>query len=381
MAEILPINTDILKWARESMGLSIEDVAQKMNKKTYIIESWEKGEKSPTYPQLEKLAYSILKRPVALFFFPDIPDEDNPRTELRTLPDIIIDTLPPEIISLYRKAKVFQLNLEDLYDGNKPLEKNLLDNFSLDRNTDIEIFAGDLREYLKVPIEEQFSWNSFDIASKKWRNALENTGIFIFKDAFRNDDYSGFCVNDDKYPLIYVNNSMPTTRQIFTIFHELGHLLMNSGGIDFRNPDIPDSFKNIYSEYETLCNKFTNNFLVPSKYFESEKLIKSEKFWEDLSEKYCVSREVILRNYLDRGLVTENEYDKYTNKWIEEAKGRKERGSGGNYYYNQMTYLGEKYINLAFSKFYQEKITIENLSEILNIKVKNIPNLEHYALS
>jgi Zn-dependent peptidase ImmA (M78 family) len=381
MAEFLPINTDVLKWARESIGLSIEDVAQRMKKTTEVIKSWESGEKSPSYSQLEKLAYSVLKRPVALFFFPDIPKEDTPKTELRTLPDIIIDTLPSEIISLYRKVKVFQLNLADLYDGNKPSEKNLLEDFSLDRKTDIEIIARDLRKYIKVKIDEQFSWNSFDSAFKKWRFALEDVGIFIFKDAFRNYDYSGFCVYDDKYPLIYLNNSMPITRQIFTIFHELGHLLMHSGGIDFRNRDIPNSFKNIYSEYETLCNKFTNCFLVPSKYFESEKLEKSEKCWEDLSEKYRVSREVILRNYLDRGLVTEKEYYRYTNKWIEQAKEKKEKGGGGNYYYNQMTYLGEKYIDLAFSKYYQNKITVENLSEILNIKVKNIPNLEHFVLS
>lgn len=381
MTEFLPINTDILKWARESMGLSIKEVAQKMNKKTDIIESWEKGEKSPTYPQLEKLAYSVLKRPVALFFFPDIPKEDTPKTELRTLPDTIIDTLPPEIISLYRKAKVFQLNLADLYDNNKPSEKNLLDDFSLDKNTNIEIISRDLREYINVRIDEQFSWNSFDSAFKKWRIALEDVGIFIFKGAFRNDDYSGFCVYDYKYPVIYLNNSMSITRQIFTIFHELGHLLMHSGGIDFRNRDIPNSFRNKYSEYETLCNKFTNCFLVPPKYFESEKLEKSEKCWESLSEKYRVSREVILRNYLDRGLVTEKEYDKYTDKWIKQAKEEKEKGRGGNYYYTQMTYLGEKYIDLAFSKYYQNKITVENLSEILNIKVKYIPNLEHFVLS
>jgi DNA-binding transcriptional regulator YiaG len=56
MKEKLPINPDVLIWARESANLLIEDVAHKMNKSQEAIESWEKGDSSPTYIQLETLA-------------------------------------------------------------------------------------------------------------------------------------------------------------------------------------------------------------------------------------------------------------------------------------------------------------------------------------
>lgn len=109
----LPVNPEILRWARTSIGFSIEDVSVKIKKDIKIIKEWEAGLASPTYPQLEKLAYSVYKRPVAVFFFPALPQEENIKTEFRTIPDTMVDSLPPEIIKMYRKAKVFQFNLEE----------------------------------------------------------------------------------------------------------------------------------------------------------------------------------------------------------------------------------------------------------------------------
>ncbi len=76
MKAFLPINRDILKWARTSYGISVEDVAHKMGKTVDEILKWEKGESSPTYSQLEKLAYDVYKRPEALVFFPEITKEE-----------------------------------------------------------------------------------------------------------------------------------------------------------------------------------------------------------------------------------------------------------------------------------------------------------------
>jgi len=381
MKESLPVNKAILKWARTSIGLTIEEVALKMSKSEDTILKWESGVSSPTYPQLEKLAYQIYKRPVAVFFFPDIPEEESPKTDFRTLPDTINTKLPSEIIKLYRKAKVFQLNLEELFDGNKPIETNLLDRFSLNGETNISQLSLNIREYLGIAIEDQFSWHSIDYAFKQWRILFENNGIFVFKDAFHNDDYSGFCIYDKNYPIIFINNSMPISRQIFTLFHELGHLLYHLGGIDFRDSSFIKSLEKRYNAYEVICNRFANEFLVPRYVLNLYELIVSENKFSELANLFSVSREVILRNYLDLGLVDVDYYNTMAEKWISDARKRKEESDGGHYYNTQKSYLGDTYINLVFKKFYQDKITIESLSEYLNIKVKNIPTFEHFAFS
>src|SRR3989338_380765 len=99
----IPVNPDMLRWARETAGLKIEDVARKFKKDNTEILSWESGEDSPTYVQLEKLAYEIYKRPLAIFFFPEPPQEESPKQSFRTLPEQEILMLTPRLRFLIRQ--------------------------------------------------------------------------------------------------------------------------------------------------------------------------------------------------------------------------------------------------------------------------------------
>ncbi|MDR4521261.1 MAG: helix-turn-helix transcriptional regulator [Nitrosomonas sp.] len=65
---VLGIKPEILRWARTTVGMSISEVADSLKRKPEEIEAWEAGHSAPTYPQLEKLAYQIYKRPLAVFF-------------------------------------------------------------------------------------------------------------------------------------------------------------------------------------------------------------------------------------------------------------------------------------------------------------------------
>lgn len=71
------ITPSVLRWARESMGYAIDDVANHLNKKKETVEAWEQDETKifPTYNQLRKLA-QFYKRPIAVFYFPKPPQED-----------------------------------------------------------------------------------------------------------------------------------------------------------------------------------------------------------------------------------------------------------------------------------------------------------------
>ena len=73
MAEYINgINPDILKWARERSGYTVEAIATFLKKDASIVNDWELGERAPTYIQLEKLADKY-KRPIAIFFFLNLP--------------------------------------------------------------------------------------------------------------------------------------------------------------------------------------------------------------------------------------------------------------------------------------------------------------------
>jgi len=376
MGTSIPVNPSILTWARAELNLSIDDVAFRMKKKPCVILSWEEGSSSPTYVQLETLAYEVYKVPLAVFFFSEPPKPSKVKTSFRTTPHAVYDMIPSGVLKLFREAENMMDNLYELNDSREiSNQRNILRDFV---KSDIVYTAKALRQYLSVSINEQKSWNNSETALKIWREKITEVGIFIFRNPFKGNDYSGFCLYDESFPIMYLNSSNSKNRQIFTIFHELWHLLSRTSGIDFLHDDriihhYDDDSKNI----EVQCNRFAAEFLFPTAEF--EKIISqyavNEKTFSEISSEYSVSREVVLRRFLDYKLVTQSDYERFSAKWNEEILSKKQAG-GGSYFKNEMSYLGEHYLNMAFDAYYRNNITSSQLADYLNIKEKTLPDFE-----
>ena len=95
---------------------------------------------------------------------------------------------------------------------------------------------------------------------------------------------------------------------------------------------------------------------------------------EDLAKKFSVSREVIYRKFLELELVTETDYQAAQKLWA--AQWRDRKGSGGNFYRTKIAYLGDGYIELAFRRFYQNRIDEEALADYLDILPRNLERFE-----
>ena len=372
--EPMPVNPEVIRWARAHAGFSLDDVRDTFKK----IEVWEAGEASPTYPQIERLADKF-RIPVAVFFFPEPPDVPPITESFRTLPEHELELMPPRMRLLLRKAKAYQLNLFDLTGGTNPSAKSITRDLSFNTNVSITTMVRRVRQYLDVSIEEQSSWSNAAIASENWRNILANVGVSVFKDAFRIPNYWGFCLYDSEFPIIYVNNSSSKTRQIFTLFHELAHLIFHTSGIDTLNDDFIAHLPEDEKKIEIICNRFAAEFLLPEDVFDEAFAGKSadENTAEELASQFHVSREVIYRKFLDRNLIDETTYRRAASRW---ASQRSQGGSGGDFYNTKMSYLGTDYINLAFSQYYQNRIDDSQLAEYLNVKPLHLGTLEDYVL-
>ena len=241
----------------------------------------------------------------------------------------------------------------------------------------LDEMAARVREYLGLSLADQFSWHDDDAALKNWRKALQDVGIFVFKDAFKAEGYSGFSLYDETFPIVYVNNSATKTRQMFTLFHELAHLVFHTSGIDTIEdsyiPALPARQKRI----EVLCNSFAARFLVPEAAFKDaiKGLDQSERTAEILAQRFHVSREVIYRNFLDRDWISQSDYSEAVQRWTRQ---RQPSGSGGDHYWTKIAYLGRDYIALALSQYYQNRIDENRLAEYLDTKPKNLAALEGY---
>ena len=385
MSRQIPVNPVMLRWARETGGFNVDDVVVKLKRKKITSEtvvSWENGEASPTYLQLERLAYEIYKRPLALFFFPEPPEEETPQESFRTLPQEEIDLLEPRLLYLLRQAKVMQENLKELFNGENPAKKQLCSDITIQSSDTISEVAKTVREYLGIGLDEQYALTTNDKALKYWRSVLEKHGVFIFKDAFKEEECSGFCLYDDVFPIIYLNNSQAKIRQIFTLFHELAHLLFKTGGIDLRHDDFIQRMKGANKRIEVFCNKFAGEFLVPT--VDIKPQIDNHKIDDNLiirlAKKYSVSREVILRKCLDLNRITKTFYEEKVKEWNEERLARGNSGPGGDYYNNKGVYLGAYYIETAFGKYYQGAISKTQLADYLGIKETHVNTFEKYVL-
>lgn len=376
----VPINGQILAWARKRSHLSLEEVATKAEQSVETIESWEKELDTPTYPQLEKLAYSIYKRPIAIFFLPTPPDEKI-ESSFRTLPDGDYSKLPSPVERAIRTARVFQLNLYELHNGSNPNQERLSSLLGLRKDSSASSLPVRVRDFLGVSIEAQFGWSDADDAFKNWRRNVEATGIFIFKAPFRDDSFSGFCLYDSEFPIIYVNNSMAKARQIFTVFHELAHIILQTSGLDPTDQSYFSSLPEPNAKIEAECNAFAGNFLVPVSALRNQLKVSSptEDDIKTLARKFNVSRQVILRRLYDMGKVAKARFEKLDEQWAKEFRDSSP-SSGGNFYRNKVAYLGDSYISLVLKRYYSTAITQEQAVDYLNIKLNQLAGLETLAV-
>jgi Zn-dependent peptidase ImmA (M78 family) len=369
--EGIPVNRDVITWARERAGMSPDEAAEKFPK----IAAYEAGTVLPSYPQLEAMATEF-RIPVAVFFFPERPNVPPIQETFRTLPDAEFSKLPRRIQYLLRKAKAFQLGLSELTQGRNPAARLITREVEFTARMSPDVMAARVRNYLGVTLEQQTAWRDDDEALKQWRQTLLSVGIFVFKDAFREERFSGFSLYDDVFPIIYVNNSAAKTRQIFTLFHELGHLLFHTSGIDPQDHGYIDRLAERSRNIEVLCNRFAAQFLVPERAFEAALagMRADERTAEILAARFHVSREFIFRKFLDRDLITQDDYVLAARRWVEQKQG----GTGGDSYWNKLAYLGRDYVALAFSQYHANRITETQLGEYLDMKPKNVGTLEEY---
>lgn len=368
--EGLPITPAVVQWARERAGYSIDDAVRHFKK----IAAWESGEALPTYIQVEKMAEQF-KIPVAVFFFPKPPAVPPIEQSFRTLTAPDFAAIPRTVRLFLRRGQAMQLNLAELNDSKNPAGRVISRDLKPSTSTSLDKIAAQVREYLGVSIDEQVSWKSVDEALEKWREVFASkAGVYVFKDAFRAPNYFGFCLYDDEFPVIYINNSSAKSRQIFTLFHELGHLLFHTSGIDMLDDHFINHLGGPEQKIEIICNSLAARVLVPDDRL--DKMLKDVKIGRPLAVQlanyFCVSREVIYRKFLDRGLIDAAEYGAAAKEWAAQMKGAGNESSG-NYYNSQRAYLGQRYIDLAFTRYYQRRFDRGQLAEYLNLKPKNLP--------
>ncbi len=169
------------------------------------------------------------------------------------------------------------------------------------------------------------------------REALEAQGVFVFKASFVQREISGFSLYGDEFPIIYLNNSVAKTRQIFTLFHELAHVLLQNNGVTKRNVSYISKMRGENRDVEIFCNAFAGEFLAPRDSLSPllGRGIPPDETIGQIARELKVSREMILRRLLDLGVVSQRHYRTKAAEWTADYFDHQPSSPGGNYYNSQ----------------------------------------------
>lgn len=367
------INSAMMKWAREYAGFTHghEERLPKDIKSKY--EAWEKGENSPTWNQLREVSkkYHI---PTAFFFMDCPPNFDNLPNMInyrKLVADSIYETNSPNLINNIRKSETRREIYLDLL--NELNEDILL--FKVPKlEHDTKIFSNYIREILGISLSTQKSWykevNHYNFLNK-WKEVLnEKLGVLIFEtEGVLLEEMRALCIFHEKIPIILLNGKDSVNGRIFSLFHELTHLLLGESAIcgDDEN-----------TKEEIFCNTVAGEFLVPEHdlniSINGVTDLLSYNSLKKLYNSYGVSEHVILRRLLDANKISRKDYISHINSYEESFS--KSSGSGGNYLNNMIKYNGKAYYSVILDAYEVGIINSLEFSKFTDLGKKQIPKLQ-----
>lgn len=374
----------LLIWGRETIGYEINVAAQKIGVSTNILESWEAGTAHPTVIQLLKIA-QVYKRPFAVFYLPVPPNKmDEPFDTLRDwrkLPESADRHKSTGLILELREALRRRAIMLDLTE--ELGEKNL----SFDLNHPLEMppdeLARVIRERLDIGYEDQIAIKTPVEALKMWRLAIEKLNVLVFQTGFFSaypvdvEEMRGVAIYFDKFPIIIINSKDSYTGRLFTLLHELGHLILRLSGISNQYDT------NEMSQEEIFCNEFAGALVVPAARLAIEDDVKNHPNfeWDDtvldrLARRYSVSREVILRRLLSLERTTPAFYRQKRTQWQEEwqHKTKPEKAKGGPEFHTKFVRChGVRFVETVFEAYHRGVIPTSRLTDFLGTKTTHLP--------
>jgi len=382
------ITPKVLKWARESARMSLEDAASKVSVSSNKLNDWEEGISQPTIKQAETLAKTY-RRPFAVFFLPDIPRDFQPLQDFRRKTARKLGTASTFII---REIQQKQTWISELYSENEEAELPFVGKYN--RNSNPQTVAKDIVSTLGIdPLNY-----STDNPIKEWIIKAEMNGIFISRTSFihsrlklDSEELQGFAIADKYAPFIFINSDDWNAPQLFTLVHELAHIWIAASGISNEiGPEL--KHKESLHPIELFCNEVAANTLLPIEVMKTidHSAFSSSKNVFNLSKKLGVSSFAFLYRSYSLELISLNkyrelkkdadaEYQAFLIREEEKAVKAKEKKKGGPDYFmllvNKNSHLFTKVVMDAFRGGH---IQPTQASSLLNTQVNNFSKLEAF---
>ncbi len=332
----------------------------------------EKGEKQPTLEELKAFSKTY-KRTIATLLLNKPPKEKPIPQDRRTIDSKELGHFHEKTIIAVRKARALAQSFVELREEmGIPFPKF---NLSASIQDNPQEIAGKIRQSLHL--NEIREIDNIRIALEAYIERIESLGVAVFQLSLTQDNVRGFAIVDDIIPIIGIKRGgEPPHSKIFTLFHELGHILLNEGAIS-------DLSLNPTWELEKWCNAFAAEVLVPTSELLQMRILQEyqaqdQKIWatkdlENLASHFHVGPLAILRSLLENSLTTKAYYKEKHEKWNKPQFRKTKNPEGRNLAKEAIQEKGRTFISLAFKAYDLNRINLKDLSDFLGVKLSYIP--------
>lgn len=382
MERLGPINLQRVKWVASDQGIDPADLGDYAN---LPAKAWQKvlrGEDGLTYAQLQTLGKRVGRQP--LFFLDPKPvDESSVRSvQFRSTTEGVTE-LSGELKKLIERSE----KQRDVYVAlRQESEDPGPAKFSppIRPGDTPEVAAVKVRAWLKLPTEPK-SVVTFDT----YRTALEDRDVLVLLATGYAGDWKfpgessaiGFSIYFDAAPLIMVRNCEWKSRELFTLAHELGHLVLHRKGTVTRESDLW-----VMRGREREANAFAGRLLVPDSFLGIVPALGNDvTLYDDRLSDYRkawgVSTEVILRRLLDASRLPQPRYTEYR-AWREKQPLPTRPSSGSRGYRDRepLHRFGKRYVRTVLDAISSDRITIDRGSDYLDrMKIEYVRKLGEYV--
>lgn len=372
---VAQVEPTILEWARRTSGYSIEEAAKKFHVTPGRVGAWESGAQSLSMSRLRRLA-DFYDRPLAAFYLAVPPKEPRALHDFRHVAKGNSRPSSPKLIAEMRQARYRRSIALDVYDqlDDKPPRFSLKANM----NEDFATVAARIRD--ATHLADMQSGRSADAykALASMRAAVEQLGALVFQMSEVNvKEARGFSLAESSLPVIVLNAKDSVTARLFTLIHELTHIMLHDGGIcDLGDDDI-----------EVYCNAVAGNALVPADLLRQAATAsghRSGTAWSDaelegIASRFAVSPEVVIRRLLDAKLTTQKAYqskrDEYLKRYADMDKKKSPAPIPQPVLVLSRAGLG--FTQLVLEGYHQDRLTLSDVSNYLGVNLKHLPEIEH----
>lgn len=365
----VPVNPELLRWARERAGVAQEELLAKFNR----LPEWESGRTRPTLKQAESFARA-LHVPIGYLFLSNPPEEALPIPDFRTFAGHVVARPSPNLLDTIYACQERQSWYRDF--ARVVGEPDLGFVGSVSTATSPESVAAQMRMTLGFDLAVRQQCPTWEDALRLLVRQVDAAGVLVMVSGvvMSNNrrhldptEFRGFALCDQLAPLIFVNGRDTKAAQMFTLAHELAHIWLGATALSNLGAAPRQGFR----DEEVWCNAVAAELLVPLEVLRAH-LGRHEALSDALprlARVFKVSRMVILRRLLDANWLSRERFD---DAWVQENQRLRmlvrADSTGGNYHRTTVARVGRRFAHALVVSTLEGQTLYRDAFRMLGIK-------------